>query len=144
MLQVKNLRLDHRPRGFEFNKWARKLFEVPDVELETPEYSEDEMWIYYTIHSLVGVQIHFSHSGHVTNLDRIRSGKYYSAATVDSMESHYLARIAELKSLLSLRDRQYLDATTKIVIKKVGQKRISCRFAREDKIHNKTGKRDVQ
>ena len=91
--------------------------------------------------SLVGVQIHFSHSGHVTNLDRIRSAKYYSAATVDSRESRYLARLAELKRRLAPRDRLYLDATTKIVVKKVEQKRMSARMEREDKIHNKTGKR---
>ena len=38
---------------------------------------------------------------------------------------------------------RHVAATTKIVIEKVGQRRMSCRLAREDKIHNKTGKRSV-
>ena len=126
-----------------FNQVSKKSWFYFTYRGQVPS-SEDEMWIYYTIHSLVGVQIHFSHSGHVTHLDRIRSGKYYSASTVDSMESSYLARITELKRRLSQRDQRYLDVTTKIVIEKVGQKRTSCRFTRTDKIHNKTGNRSVQ
>jgi len=133
--------LDRQPRGYVFHKWAKLLFDKPDEYLETPDFTLDEKWKYYTILSLVGTDIHLSHNGHVTHLDRIRSEEYYSKATLNAMEWHYLNRISDLKSRLSPSHKKELEKVAKLVIKKAAQNRESCLSTRQDKIKNQTGKR---
>lgn len=57
------------------------------------------------------------------------------------MEWYYLDRISDLKSRLSPCHKLELEEAAKLVIKQAGQTRANRRSTRQDKIRNKTGKR---
>jgi hypothetical protein len=132
-------KLEHRPRGFEFNKFKKLMSEVVQGHL----YSDDVWWRYYTLLHMTGSSTRIVVEEHIANLDCISGGRYYSKATVNAMEKDYLTRISELKAKVTtvLPDFTGFDDAAKEVISRMHSKRQNSRSTRSGKIHNKTGMR---
>ena len=140
-LQMKHWKLEHRPRGFEFNKFKKLTGEVVQGHC----YSDDVWWRYYTMLHMTGSPTRLIAEEHVANLDCIGGGRYYSKETVNAMETDYLTRIAELKtevlSLALLHDDTEFKNAAQDVISCMHSKRQNSRSTRPGKINNQTGMR---
>ncbi len=138
-IQMKQWKLEHLPRGADFNKFRVLVSKV----IIPGYYSNDVWWRYYTILHMTGSSTRIIREEHIANLNCIQEGKYYSKATVNDMETNYLTRIAELKTEMSLvlpEDTDFEDAA-RVVISRMKSKRQNSRSTRPGKIINKTGKK---
>lgn len=127
-------------RGAEFNKFKKNTFD--EEFLEIPKYSDDVWWRYFTTLHMTGTAARITRDEHIVNLDRIQSGRYYSEATMNAMEAHYLERIAELKRDVAsvLPDDKTYENAVKIVVHRAKKKRQHYMSTRP-KIANRTGRR---
>ena len=131
---MKTWNLDHKPRGFEFNKFKKLLSRV------TPgHYSDDVWWRYYAILHMTGSATRIVREEHVANLECIQQGKYYSKDVLNAMENDYLIHINDLKARLSeaFPDETGFEDAARTVINSTQSMRQSSRSTRPGKIRNK-------
>ena len=138
---MKSWNLEYKPRGnpvCDFRKLLKKNQDIPD------EYTNDVWWRYFSILHMTGSATRIVREEHIANLNSIRDGKYYSKATVNTMEMDYLTQISELKTKLlnALPDDTSFNKAAREVISRTRGQRQNSRSTRPGKINNKTGKRE--
>ena len=121
-------------RDCEFNHFKSRTFD--DEYLEIPKYSDDIWWRYYTSLHMTGTATRLMREEHITNLDRIKSGRYYSKAAMNAMEARYLARISALRTEVSALDNQTYEKAVKIVVRRAKKGRQHY-MSTQQKIDNK-------
>ncbi len=120
----------------DFNKFKKKL---TGKEFQGHCYSDEVYWRYYTLLHMTGSSTRIVVEEHVANLDCISSGRYYSKATVNAMETDYLTSIAELMTQVSsaLPDDHEFDNAAREVISRMHNTRQNSKSTRPGKINNK-------
>ena len=133
---MKQWNLDHRPRGQEFCDFKKQLMQKLHG-IQEP-YTNDVLWRYFTILHLTGTSTRLVQEEHIANLNHIKEGRYYSKATVNTMETDYLTHIAELKTKLSAQfpdDTGFASAAQDVISRTYGRRQ-SSRSTRPGKINN--------
>jgi len=99
-----------------------------------PGYSVKTCWRYFTFLHLVGTEIHNTEEVNQQTIDSIENSKFYSAKTLELMETKYLKQIADLKQ--RVQDTSGLEMAAMEVVIRATMKRQSSRSTRDGKIKN--------
>ena len=113
------------PRFKEYSKHFQKKY---------PGYSLKTCWRYFTFLHLVGADARQTHEVNSDNIEWFQNGKFYSKATLNTMEAKYLHKISALKQ--QLQDISEFDAAAKEVAYRATMVRQNQRSTRDGKIRN--------